>query len=265
MKRAYWVGALLTALLMGGLVYLRYGAQEPGAPEPAPSQAPAEPEPQTDLPAIRHPVPPPSVAAEAAAPPLPPLDESDAPFRGALREAFGARAVDSLLVPEQLIERVVVMIDSLDREAIPLRLHPLAPAPGQLEVERDGDALRLAPSNAQRYAAYRSALEAADASGVARLYLRYYPLFQEAYERLGYADRHFNDRLVAIIDHLLATPEVESTPQLVRPQVAYEFADRELEERSSGQKALIRIGPENARLVKAKLREIRQVIASDAL
>jgi hypothetical protein len=43
--------------------------------------------------------------------------------------------------------------------------------------------------------------------------------------------------------------------------VLYEFADPALESRSAGQKALIRMGPANARRIKAKLREIRALIA----
>jgi hypothetical protein len=43
--------------------------------------------------------------------------------------------------------------------------------------------------------------------------------------------------------------------------VRYEFADPELSALSSGQKALVRMGPENARRVKAKLRELRAAIA----
>jgi hypothetical protein len=38
----------------------------------------------------------------------------------------------------------------------------------------------------------------------------------------------------------------------------YEFADPELEALSAGQKVLIRIGPENAALIKAKLRDLRR-------
>ena len=38
------------------------------------------------------------------------------------------------------------------------------------------------------------------------MYKQYYPLFQQAYVDLGYPEGYFNDRLVEVIDHLLATP-----------------------------------------------------------
>ncbi|HKC44456.1 MAG TPA: DUF3014 domain-containing protein, partial [Burkholderiales bacterium] len=78
-------------------------------------------------------------------------------------------------------------------------------------------------------------------------------------------NHYFNDRLVEVIDHLLATPTVTGPIKLARPWVLYEYADPALESRSAGQKALIRMGPENAARLKAKLREIRQRVTGIAL
>jgi hypothetical protein len=100
-----------------------------------------------------------------------------------------------------------------------------------------------------------------DTAQLVAIYKQYYPLFQQAYADLGYPDGYFNDRLVEVIDHLLATPEISGPIRLKRPSVNYEFADAELENRSAGQKLLIRMGSENAAVVKAKLRELRQAVA----
>ncbi|NIL96265.1 MAG: DUF3014 domain-containing protein, partial [Planctomycetales bacterium] len=51
-------------------------------------------------------------------------------------------------------------------------------------------------------------LAALDTKQVVAVYRRLYPLFQEAYESLGYPNAYFNDRLIEVIDHLLATPQV---------------------------------------------------------
>jgi hypothetical protein len=56
---------------------------------------------------------------------------------------------------------------------------------------------------------------------------------------------------------LLATPEVEEPIALVQPNVLYQYKDPALERLSSGQKILLRMGPEHAEIVKTKLREIR--------
>jgi hypothetical protein len=71
--------------------------------------------------------------------------------------------------------------------------------------------------------------------------------------------------MVEVIDHLLVGPEVKGPIELLRPSVYYKFADPALEDRSVGQKALIRMGPENAAIVQAKLRDLRQRIATRGL
>ena len=95
------------------------------------------------------------------------------------------------------------------------------------------------------------------------VYIRFYPLFQEQYEKLGYPDKYFNDRLVQVIDHLLATPEVKGPVLLTQTTVLYQFTDPELEKLSAGQKILVRMGGENAALVKTKLTEIRSALVAN--
>jgi hypothetical protein len=108
-------------------------------------------------------------------------------------------------------------------------------------------------------------MEAVDTGRLVALYVRFYPLFQQAYRELGYPKGYFNDRLVEVIDHLLVTPEITGPIRLTKPWIMYEFADPALEARSAGQKTLIRMGPANALRVKAKLREFRRQIAGRAL
>ena len=82
-------------------------------------------------------------------------------------------------------------------------------------------------------------------------------MFQEAYESLAHPPQYFNDRMIEVIDHLLATPEVAGPVALAQPNVLYQFADPKLESMSAGQKVLVRMGAENAKVVKDKLRELR--------
>jgi hypothetical protein len=86
-------------------------------------------------------------------------------------------------------------------------------------------------------------------------------LFQEAYVGLGYPNGYFNDRVVEVIDHLIAAPVQNEPVALARPHVLYEYSDEELEALSSGQKLMLRIGNENAERLKQTLREIRSGIA----
>jgi hypothetical protein len=90
--------------------------------------------------------------------------------------------------------------------------------------------------------------------------VRFYPLFQQAYHDLGYPSGYFNDRLIDVIDNLLATPQTAAPASLVQPHVLYEFANPDLESLSAGQKIMLRMGSENASHVRTKLRELRRML-----
>jgi hypothetical protein len=264
------------AVVIGLFAYSRWGELTGGSKVVA-ERPVALPEKEAAAPEIRHPIltppsPPPRAEGEVPKPvpePLPSLDESDPALQEDLRVLFDERPVAAFLIPKHIVANTVVAIDNLDHKALSLRHWPVKHIQGQPTVEKrapdDGkEQLFLIADNAGRYDAYVEALQAVDAERLVELYVRYYPLFQEAYENLGYPDRYFNDRLIALIDHLLATPEVPYPIELRQPEVLYEFADPELEALSWGQKTLIRMGPSHMAAVKAKLREIRAEIVARA-
>lgn len=268
MTRAAWIGVVIGVSLLAGAYWWLYGRHatpdrlaEPTAEPPLPSaEAAPVTEPEAE-PRIAHPLP--EVPEAADAPALPELEDSDAQAMGELQRLFGARPVEAFLVPRELIRRFVLFVDSLDREALPLWLRPLRQTAGAFAIETQGQTLQIAAGNEQRYAPLIAMVERADMQQVAAVYRRYYPLFQDAYTRLGNPRaRYFNDRLVSVIDHLLQTPVVDGPIVLVRPKVLYLYADPELEGLSSGQKAMLRIGRDNAAKLKAQLREFRAAIAT---
>jgi len=195
--------------------------------------------------------------------PLPPLEESDNRIKEILSQIIGNDLVNKLFREMGLIHRFVVTIDSLPRKAVPVKYRLLPPTPGEFLVHKDSsDKMTLDANNFKRYATYMQLLEKLDTEQFVKWYTRFYPLIQEDYDSLGYKNRYFNDRFIFVIDHLLATPESISTIELVQPKVFYNFADPALEKLSAGQKILLRIGPANAVMVKAKLNEIRKKLAT---
>jgi hypothetical protein len=189
---------------------------------------------------------------------LPPLDESDEYFKLELSDLFGETLIDEL-ADSGLIERIVATVDNLPREQVAERIKPMAGAPGQFIVSNgeDEEEFVLGPENYRRYDALVDQLANADPAQLEELYRRFYPLFQKAYVNLGYPQGYFNDRVIEVIDHLLETPEVDGPVMLVRPHVLYEYTDPALEELSTGQKLLLRMGNEHATTIKGKLREFR--------
>ncbi len=241
-------------------------APEPAAPASEPASAPAQ-----AASAPQNPV----DGLAAAAPSLPALADSDAYVAKSLNELLGPQKVASFLQLDGFVRRAVATVDNLGRHTAASRLWPVQPTPGRFQVEGPEEAATqtIAPANAARYGAFVAFAEALPREGVVKLYAQLYPLFQTAYEELGYPGKYFNDRLVAVLDQLIATPEPQGPLQVklthvqgevpsTRPWVRYEFADPQLQALSSGQKALLRMGPDNARRLKAVLRDLRQRVAT---
>lgn len=253
-----WIVAALAIALIAGIGYYYYSFLPARDVQPAPAAktGPAS-APQADTqPAIRNPLPEPEAKS------LPTLENSDSMMRESLAELLGRKAFDDFVVPDRLIRRIVATVDSLPRRTAPRRMMPLHAIPGRFITAGAGEASTLDPANSRRYAPYVRVMEAVQARALVVTYVQAYPLFQRAYEALGYGGKYFNDRLLEAIDDLLAAPEVGPPVKLLQPKVLYEFASPDLETRSAGQKIMIRMGAENALRVKAKLREIRQELAA---
>jgi len=251
-----WVLAALAIALIAGIGYYYYYVQPARDPQPAPAAKTAPAPPAEAQPAIRNPLP----APEAKS--LPTLENSDSMMRESLAELLGRKAFDDFVFPRELIRRIVATVDNLPQRTVPRRLMPLNSVPGAFVIAGAGDARTLAAANSTRYAPYVRVMEAVPARALVSGYVQAYPLFQRAYEELGYPGKYFNDRLLEAIDDLLAAPETAAPVKLMQPKVLYEFADPDLETRSAGQKIVIRMGAENALKVKARLREIRQELAA---
>jgi hypothetical protein len=198
----------------------------------------------------------------------------------ALTELLGRKNVLTFLQLDGFARRVVATTDNLAREHAAPALWPVTPTPGRFSTLAVGSAAAstatISPSNSQRYTPFVQFIEAVDAAQAVKLYARLYPLFQQAYEELGFPRRYFNDRLVAVIDLLLATPVTAAPPEVsllevkgpiasVQPWVRYEFTDPALRKLTAGQKMLLRTGPDNQRRLQAKLMEIRRLVSGAAL
>jgi hypothetical protein len=218
-----------------------------------------------DTPGILHPIEEAAPKAEPVADPekpLPTLRESDERIENIFSSLFAGWQIDKFFVLDNFIQRFVVMVDNLPRRNLPATHLPTWPVPGKFQVAEKDRNLVIDPANDRRYAPYIQLAEGVEPARVVAVYVRFYPLFQEAYRELGYPSGYFNDRMVEVIDHLLSAPEVDHPILLAQPKVAYQYADPELETLSAGRKILIRMGPENAARVKSILRRYRQELTA---
>jgi hypothetical protein len=260
MERAgAWIVVAIAASIVAAVAYFGMKRMEPGPPQraaaPTPQAAAPPVEPGTE-PRIRYPIP---WERQVQAP-----REGERGLWDELAAALGDKSLEALLNREDFVRRVVATVDSLPRRKIPQQLMPVKPPGGPLIVIGDGESAVLSPANAARYERYARLVQTADARQLVSVYIRYYPLFQQAFRDLGYPNGYFNDRVVETIDDLLAAPDPADAPRLDRPKVYYVFEDPALESLSAGQKILIRIGSLNAAKVKAKLREVRRELVSQS-
>jgi len=251
------VAVSVLVIAAGSLYYLRSRNPLPAVATVAPpALAPAA---ETD---IAHPLP---NGNDQSAAPLPALADSDSSVRDALGQLSGADAVKRYLLPESIIRHLVVTIDNLPRQKVAVERRPTTAIAGSFIADGDELHATIDPENFARYRPLVAVIGKLDMQQLAAVYIRFYPLFQQSYQNLGYPNGYFNDRLIQVIDMLLATPQPAEPIELVRPNVMYTFADPALEARPAGQKLLIRMGPENAAVIKGKLTELRAILTAAPL
>jgi hypothetical protein len=240
------VAILLVVALVGAYLFFR---RAPAQEQTAATQTPAAGSPAGQ-----------PLGAAAAPIDLPPLDRSDAFVRDLVRQLSSHPQVAAWLATEGLIRNFTVSVTNLAEGKTPARQVPSLRPAGRFEVAgRDGD-LQIDPRSYERYAGLAQAVASFDAAGAARLYTLLKPRLEEASAELGNSEP-FDRTLERAIVLLLDTP-IPDGPVRVAPQgaTAYRYDDELFEALKPAQKQLLRMGPEHARAVQRKLREIASAL-----
>jgi hypothetical protein len=246
-SRAGWVWiALLVAAVGGGLYYYLQRRPAP-AKIVAVAKAPEAPPPAA---------PPRALGAAGEPIELPPLDETDP----TVRERVGALSSDptiaAWLATNDLIRNVTGVIQAIAEDRGVAR-HLTVLRPSQpFSVQRSGGRMTIDARSYRRYDAIAAAVGSLDARASATLYSTFRPRITEAYAELGFPNTPFDATLEDALETLVSTPVPDGPIEVTPRGGTYAFADPRLEALAPAQKQLLRMGPENARVVKAKLREI---------
>ncbi len=261
------IAAAIVAAVVAMWLWSTSAERQPPADAPRvqapPPREQAAPAPVATASQVQHPV-----AADAR-----PLERQDIP--AALAGLLGTKAAATFLQVDDFPRRFAATVDNLAREHSPSTVWPVLPTPGRFLVEERAEGTVIAPENAARYTPFVLLAGTIDVPAAVGLYRRMYPLLQQAYRELGFGDRYLNDRVVEVIDLLLATPDAPDAPRVellpvrgpvpsLQPWVRYQFVDPELEALGAGQKILVRIGPVNQRRLKSKLAELRKELTAPA-
>jgi hypothetical protein len=269
-QQLYYAGiAAVVIVLLVALWWLFAPQQpEPVVQAPAPVTVPAvieaepqpEPEPAVDTgeaetavttqtepePAVEEPV-------------LPALEQSDVEVKQRLLALDWRPGLAGLFVTEDMLRGVVVQIDNIAQGQLVAGQPVLMPLEQRFSIE-ESKPLLLDEQSFGRYEPYIQLLESVPPQQLMPLFERYEPLLQQAYAELGYPDELFKNKLIAAIDLLLATPQVQYPLELERPSVVYIFADPAIEQLPAPQKQMIRLGPDNQQRVKALLQRYKQLL-----
>jgi hypothetical protein len=204
-----------------------------------------------------------SLGGDAAPIAVPPLDESDAVVRQLVQSLSESPAIVAWLATDGLIRNFTVVVANISEGVTPARhLKTIRPAAAFRVVQRDG-ATYVDPRSYDRYAPVADAMASVDAVGAARVYATLKPRIEEASRELGYADS-FDRTLEKAIVTLLNTPVVDGPIQLKPKGIGYAYADPRLEQLTSAQKHLLRMGPRNVRIIQDRLRAIAQALGIPA-
>jgi hypothetical protein len=239
------VAVVLLIAAVGAAIYVAFRWQPTHAPSTAVS--PAAPAVTTAAPAL---------GAPGDAVTIPPLDASDSVVRTLVQALSESPAVVAWLPTNGLIRNFTVVVANIADGATPAKhLKNLRPPSAFRIVERGGDTY-VDARGYDRYTAIADAVASIDPAAAARLYGTLKPRIEEAHRELGVQNASFDRTLTRAIVALLETPILDTPPRLKPKGIGYAYADERLEELSAAQRQLLRMGPRNGRVIKARLREI---------
>ena len=187
---------------------------------------------------------------------LPSLTESDSFVFESLRALQNGIALVDLLAEDQIVRKFVVFVENISREEFPQTGLPYRGLGQEMSVSEVDENLFVMEQIAHsRFDQVVKTFVEIDIDAAMTIYRTLSPLFQQAYAEIGFRNVSFDDTLRSAINNVLRTTNMEGPYQLVKPSVMYLYADASIENLLEVHKQLLRIGPDNTSLLKAKLRE----------
>lgn len=192
---------------------------------------------------------------------LPALENSDGFFREQLTALSPGLA--AWLNTDDLISKIIVIINDFSQGQ---RLHKHMRSFKLNEpftADQDEQGLFVTSKSYQRYNALASAIDAVNMPAALELYERIKPLGQQVFAGFNYpADYQIDDIVKKAAAEILSAPVIEHRIALVRTSVNYQFADKKLEALNPVHKQMIRMGPQNTRIIQNKVRLLMELLVS---
>jgi len=184
---------------------------------------------------------------------LPDLDHSDALLR---EEMTGiSPMLSGWLNTDQLVRKYVVIANDFSQG---LRLEKnlrFLELDQPFAVDQDNENLFIATKSYQRYDRLAAAINALDVQATLAVYKKFRPLLVQVFRGFSYPDEYsLEDIFTKAAAVILAAPARDGQVALERQSARYKFADQQLEALNPVHKQMLRMGPDNTRIIQNKLR-----------
>jgi len=184
---------------------------------------------------------------------LPDLDHSDALLR---EEMTGiSPMLSGWLNTDQLVRKYVVIANDFSQG---LRLEKnlrFLEWDQPFAVDQDNENLFIATKSYQRYDRLAAAINALDVQATLAVYKKFRPLLVQVFREFSYPDEYsLEDIFTKAAAVILAAPAKDGQVALERQSARYKFADQQLEALNPIHKQMLRMGPDNTRIIQNKLR-----------
>ncbi|CAA9892963.1 conserved hypothetical protein [Candidatus Methylobacter favarea] len=192
---------------------------------------------------------------------LPDLLGSDRPFREAINSV--SPGLSPWLNTDQLIRKYMLIANDFSQGAWLERHMRFLKQAQPFKVELIDGVMFMSDKGYQRYDKLAAAIDAIDVRAAMSVYKKFRPLMLQVFDEFSYpAEHQLEDIFSKAAAEILAAPIIEEPIALVRPSVRYKFADKKLEALSPVSKQMIRMGPENTRIIQNKVRLLVEELAS---
>lgn len=192
--------------------------------------------------------------------PLPELGASDAEYSQDLLTL--SAQLKQVLFKRQQIRKTVFSINDIAQGLRPpaKRLREIA-FKQPFSVTQEGGKMYISAQAYHRYDRLAQAINSIDKQGAVALYNKYLPLFQLVFDEFSFPKNYqVLDSIKAATGKIIQAPVIDGRIEVIRPTVRYKFADPALEKLSALDKQMLRMGPENTRMIQKKLRELIQAL-----
>lgn len=184
---------------------------------------------------------------------LPALDSSDPQFRAAMLQA--SPNLEPWLDTGQLIRKYLTIANDFSQGQRSAKHVEFLKLTQPFTAEETDTGPSISAAGYQRYTPLAQAVDALDVNATLGVYKKFKPLLQQVYTEFGYPENHnLEDIFLKAAAEILAAPVFDEPVAILKSSSRYKFADPQLEALNPVHKQMLRMGPENTRIIQNKVR-----------